>query len=426
MMSMRSFAVVLTTAMLWQAAAAQVEPLVDLDRQAAGGGAASAPAGPTQPAGELISDDELRSILESMTPEELEQLIQKAAQERLKFERRQVVAEIRQGLLYEPDDIDAAVAILERQPVANTQRDNIDRVCLALAKVDKRFGEAFSLFNDGKFDKAAELAKASLDPQQTTYLSAARYYVCGQALAKAGKLYDAAETYLQLMENMPDRVGFASAAGAAAAEAYESLGRQLYAAEVYAHCLMNYALTLDKDQAEAMFKRVKELQEIYKDPLGTLARRMGAVEQRLGKSDSGKETQKKEQEIVALLDDLIKTAEEKQNSQGQGQGQGRGKGKRPGQGQGQGQSQGQGTARSGPRGNQQPSSPAQVSALVPGETVRPTKLSEIHKIAEAGDWSTLPPREREKLQDAARKVLAERYRDIVSDYHSTMARQKPD
>ncbi len=98
----------------------------------------------TQPAdaeGDLTVD-ELDALLNSMTPEQLTELMKAAMVLRLEQERAQVAAEIKGGLLYEPKDIAAAIKILKTDP-ANTQDDNIERICKALAKVDMLFGKAY-------------------------------------------------------------------------------------------------------------------------------------------------------------------------------------------------------------------------------------------------------------------------------------------
>jgi delta 1-pyrroline-5-carboxylate dehydrogenase len=139
----------------------------------------------------------------------------------------------------------------------------------------------------------------------------------------------------------------------------------------------------------------------------------------LDKGDSGKGTQDKQEKIIAVITDMIKTAEEQQQSSSQSQGQQRQR--QPGQGQGEGQGQGQGQQ---PQGTQQPSNPAQVSGLVPGSVARPTMQSQTHNTNETGDWATLPPRERQKIEQLRTKVMSERYRDLISKYRTKVAEQK--
>lgn len=373
----------------------------------------------TRPAGDAASDS-LDKILDTMTPEQLADILKKAAADRLKVERQQVAVEIGGGLLYEPNKIQEALAILKDKP-ADTQADNIDRILRAFAAVDIRLAGPYRLYAEKKYDKAAAELKLLLDPQQTTLFSAAKHYLYAAALAQSGNDADAVEAYRDLMINMPDRISFAASASLEAARLYDKMGRFLYAMQMYDYCLQNYSLTLDPPEAERLLKKIDEMREISKDPLGTLAARMEHVEKRLGGSDSGKDTQAREREIVALLEDLIKTVEEKQSQKGQG----KGNQNKQNQGQSQEQTQVAGQPKGGnPNKTNNPSNPAMRSMVVPGEVERPTKLSEVHAASEQDDWSRLPPREQERLRDLARKAVGERYRDIISDYHSKLAEQK--
>ena len=276
----------------------------------------------------MTAEDELADALRGMTPEQVEALIQRALKRRLETERRQVAVEIKRGLLYDPEDIDAALALLENEP-ANTQADNVDRICLALAKADTRLSRPYALFRAGKHAEAAEAVKETFNLRELTYLSAAKHYIYAESLAMTGQDEQAVEAYNHIVSDMPDRISFAAAAAVRVAETYEKMGRFLYAMRAYTYCLRNYGLTLDNTRFQQMLKKVEEYALIYEDPLGNLAQKMAAVQRRLEAQDSGKETQRRENEIVALLEDLIKTAEESQGGSSAGSSQQRQKQERP-------------------------------------------------------------------------------------------------
>ncbi len=368
--------------------------------------------------------DDLSDVLDNLTPEQIEQLVAEAMASRLQVEREQVIAEIRAGLLYDPKDVAAAVRIVQADPT-DAQADNIQRIMRAFATVDPRFGQAYKLSAEGKHAEAAAAAEQLVDPRQTSCAGAARHWLYAEALRQADRGYDAIDVYRAVLVNMPDRISFASASAAAAARTYEQLDRGLYAMQMYEYCLKNYGLTLSKAEFDAMAAKLEELAGIYGKPMDTLVQWMGRVSKRLEAEDSGRETQKTEQEIVALLEDLIKTAEEQQGggSSGSGQqGQQGQQGQKQGQGQGQGQGQAQGQGKSGPpSGTRQPSSPAQRSALVPGGVERPTELSKIRDTGESGDWAELPPRERLRIEQLRKRAMSERHKDIITDYRSRLA-----
>jgi len=396
---------------------------------ATGDGAGGADRGHDENERELTVD-ELDTLLKAMTPDQLAQLLKAAMVLRLEQERAQAMAEIKAGLLYDPKHIAAAVKVLKGK-AADTQDDNIERICKALALVDPLFGKAYKQMLKKDYKSAAESAAKVVDEERSTYLSAATFYVYAQCLAGAGRHEDAVEVYRAILVNMPDRISFAAASALQAAELYEKIHRLQYAMQMYAYCLDNYALTLTQKESDAIYKKIEEYAKVYSDPLGTLVGKMGYVQTRLAAVDSGKETQKKEGEILALLEDLIKTEEEKQSGspppsssactcggkgkckackEAQGKGKGKGKGKKPGSGQG-----------NKPTGNNA-TNPAKVSALVPGKAARPPRDSTAHNAKGDGDWSSLPPREQEKIRQLLRKLVSEMYRDITSDYHSALTK----
>lgn len=380
--------------------------------------AADAPAGD---AAAGLTEDDLVELLEGLTPEQLDMLIDTAMTARLQVERQQVLAELREGVLYDPDDVDAAAKILFAAP-ADTQQDNIDRICRAFAKVDLRFAEPYRLLGEKKYAAAAAAAAKILDIHEATYLSAAKLYIYAEALVHAGRREDGVEAYRDILANMPERISFAASAALRAAEAYEKIKRRYYAMEMYAYCLKNYGLTLSKEQFDRIYEKVQKYAETYKDPLGSVAKMMGDVRGRLALADSGKQTRDRQEEIVALLEDLIKTAEEQQSSQSPQQqpASQQNKGSKPGEQAGQGQAKVAGR----PSTPKQPTSPMQRSMLVPGAVKRPSKLSQVHQGSESGDWAHLPPRDREKIRQIMRKQMSERYRQIIRDYLSRLAEEK--
>jgi len=146
-------------------------------------------------------------------------------------------------------------------------------------------------------------------------------------------------------------------------------------------------------------------------PLEAVARRMDEAGRRLAAVDSGAETQDVQRGILALLDDLIRQAEQDASGQGQGQGQG----------QGAAQGQAAGAGRGPPQGTGRPASPATRSALVGGETARPHGLSQMRPADATDDWGRLKPRERQALLEAFQEMFPERYRDMLEAYYKSLS-----
>ncbi len=386
-------------------------------------GAVGAEAVPPAP-GEAEAYD-LEDAIKSLSPEELNEVLSRALAARLAYERDSVAAEIRTDVLYEPDARDAAIKLLTDAP-ANTQEDNIERICRAFARVDEDFASAYKPFKAGQYAEALKKTAATLDVRESTYLSAALHYIQAEALIASDRHYDAIETYGMILKSMPDRVSFASTAALRSAEAYEAMNRLYYAAELYAYCLQNYGLTMSDEQLDKVVKRLEYLQGIYKDPIGSVAKRMGEVKTRLESIDSGKQTQEKQKEIVALLEDLIKTAEEmqqqSQSSQNQQSGQqsGQQKGQQPGQQQGDAQARATGNRAQG-----RPTNPAERSFLPVGPVRRPGDLGPLTPSTGADDWAKLPPEKRREIEEALRKLFPRTYQQLLRDYRIHLSQSRP-
>jgi len=367
----------------------------------------------TQPAGTDQPDD----VLGLMTLEQMREAIETANVRRLELERRQAIAEIRQGLLYDPDDIDRAVALLDSEAI-DDRAQNVRRIQRALAMVDEPFAEAMRQLAAGQGAEAAEGVRKLIEPNETSLLAAARALLLAQALRQAKQTDAAAEAYRELLTNMPERSSFAAAAAMQAAQAFDEAGRLRYAKEMYDYALDNYGLALTGDEVEWVLARLAALEPLYDQPLAAAAKMMGDAETRLAAAHSGDRTQATQDRVIALLRDLIMTMEEQQQSSQQDQQQQQRQKQRR---QDQGESK-QKQPKDG-QGPKQASSPMTDSRLVPGRVPAPTRLSTIHESDETGDWATLPPRQRQEIQQIMRRSMSQRYRRLVSDYHRRLSEE---
>jgi len=201
------------------------------------------------------------------------------------------------------------------------------------------------------------------------------------------------------------------------------MNRFSYAAGAYFYCLQKYGLTMSEEQVKQVSERFAYLQAISSDPLGAAADRMGHVRSRLDELDSGRETREKQKEIAAILEDLIKSAEEMQNSGGGGQGSQQAGGKQQGQKQSSGDSAGRPKGQgAGGRAGGRPSSPAQRGFLPPGIAQRPKESAKVRPAEGGDDWAKLPGSKREEIDSAAQRLLPEYYRKLVEEYRKELSR----
>jgi hypothetical protein len=194
--------------------------------------------------------------------------------------------------------------------------------------------------------------------------------------------------------------------------------RRYYAMTLYNLWVESFGL-LDTETARDLARRADEIAADYEDPLGALSGKMSTVADRLAAVDSGRVTQKKQKEIIAMLDDLIATAEECSSCSGKAGGKCGKCGKagcKGGCGGG-----GTGSGKGGAKGVGIPSSHATVSRLVGGATVRPSGLSDVRPSDGSDDWGKMPPRQREKLLETFKETMPERYRQMIRDYYKRLA-----
>ena len=365
----------------------------------------------------LIFGDDLNSALEMTEAQQREQEARSAVL-RFAAERLEVAVEIKGDLLYLKKDIDAATAILEDAP-ANTQKDNLDRIGRALAKVDARFAKAYGLFGKKQYKEAAEAAKKILDPSRATFLTAATYVLQAESQAQGGDVDGAIDTYGDLVSALPYHMSFASEAGVRVAQLYEKGSRFYYAMHAYNSVLRDYMLVLTAAQQEEFSRKLGEYAAIYDEPMKALVDRMGDARTLLDATDSGARTQKKQQEVIAILTDLIKTMEEQDSKCPPNPQSNKGKSKDK---DAQGQQPASGSAGQ-PAVNARPSSPANVSQLPGGRASAPPAMEKVFDAKERGDWADLPPIERARIQQKMERAVAERCRDAIRDYHRRLAEQ---
>ncbi len=151
---------------------------------------------------------------------------------------------------------------------------------------------------------------------------------------------------------------------------------------------------------KAMEQLKNELVQEWESPLYDLAGKMSHVAKKIEGGETGDPTQEKQKEIVAIIDELIKKAEE---NEGQGKGGGGGGGT--------------------PRGNQQPSGPADRSMLPPGAS-RVGELRPNPKKKPADAWGEMRDKEREEVLQALKEQFPDRYRELLEQYNKALAEGK--
>jgi hypothetical protein len=147
--------------------------------------------------------------------------------------------------------------------------------------------------------------------------------------------------------------------------------------------------------------------------LHELAKEMSGVKDKLDREHHGQEVLVAEEGIAQKLDELIKMVQQQQQQQQQSQGQGKPKPGEKKPGEGKGSKPGNQSGKSGKQGGQNPSSPMQGEFMTGGSTQHGQKA----ELGDVGaDWGKLPPKEREKMIQAAGADLPARYRNMLEVY----------
>jgi len=156
---------------------------------------------------------------------------------------------------------------------------------------------------------------------------------------------------------------------------------------------------------------IKEMDGWQDADLGTVARLMRQVEERLDLAKAGKKTQAIQKDIINRLDELIEALEA--GAQGAAPGEGDGDGDGDGDGQGEGGGKKAGGNKGGDKGAQDsniPTAPGMSGAV---------DMAAIKKLQE--NWGSLPPRERERQLNLLTQGMSPSHRQAIENYFRNIA-----
>jgi tetratricopeptide (TPR) repeat protein len=287
------------------------------------------------------------------------------------------------------------------------------------AEADALLGEALALLHPdykalldavvaGDPSAAIESARALLD-NDDGYLAAAAASVAVQLLMELDRPLDAYEVLVALCERQPSW----PARSVSAAELYMFLGYGALAALDYDLAsvtletfLQSYPAAPERMRRSAE-QMLRELSERQPRRLGDVYDLMKFAERELKHSRTDDEVRVRQEEAVALLDQLITEAEEREQAQSSGSSGGRG-----------------GSGRGAPGGLRPGGQPASRSMLPGGPGGDVGELREPQRVRPGEAWGAMPPREREALLQALQKQFPSQYRDLVEQYYRQLAREE--
>ncbi len=296
--------------------------------------------------------------------------------------------------------INEAIAHDRAQPF--TQRDVI---ATALTHMHPQFRAALVDYANDRTDAAiATLRRLAEAPD--AYLAAhARYFLARTLVTQ--ERYEEALPYLdRTLGDDADRTLYADEATFMKAVIQASLIQRKDAIATFKTFLEKFPKTPERLRIGAAVM-IAQLEAIEDGKISDVQDRMDFSRRKLDLEKTDNPTQDQQTEIVALLDKLIKEAEEKEKSGGGGGGGG------SGQGQGNGP----------PSGNGQSTSPANQSTLPTGAGGQ-GDLHATSRGTPGEEWGKLQDRKREEVLNALKTSFPDRYRELVEQYYRSMQEQE--
>ncbi len=276
-----------------------------------------------------------------------------------------------------------------------------DALTSAVAVLHARLREALAALNDEQTQKAIALLK-ELRQAPDPYLVAHSAYFEGRALIIDERYEDALPLLSKVAGEWLDRTLYGGEALFLVGVCQTQLLRREAALRVFRDFVKLYPDAPERMRIGADHV-VRTIQALEDGSLDDVQTRMADSRRRLHIEQSGKSTQDRQERIIAMLDKLIKEAEDRQQQGGGGGGGGGGQG-------------GQGGP---PSGNQRPSGPASQSSASAGEG-RIGALGRLARGRADEVWGSARARERAEILNVLKAKFPERYRELLEQYYKSL------
>jgi len=153
------------------------------------------------------------------------------------------------------------------------------------------------------------------------------------------------------------------------------------------------------------WRQLEQLKMVEEGTLSDVFSRMDFSRRRLALEDSGDNTQTEQKKIVAILEQLIKEAEEKEcNCKGGGQGKKSGKQGKAGEGDGSGE--GKGSKQGGNTGGR-------------SQGIDTSAVERLRRDAPQSPWSQLRDKDRDPVYNAIKQKFPGRYQQLIEQYYKS-------
>lgn len=307
--------------------------------------------------------------------------------------------------------IPAEAAKLIRESWANCEDcDGDEFLTQGLTLLSPKFRAALDAYDEQRYDQCAEIMhdlRQSKNPFIAAHAAAyeIKAMIAQQRLLEAGQRIEdilAAKgglrrvaDYSYLAPEMLFLRGFCLLSDLRYAEAEKALSKFLKDHEDSSQRLVVAARQMLAELANRQAGRIGEVVDL-----------MHYSGRRLTQSDTSDPVRDRQQEIIDILDRLIKDAEEEESSSSSSSSGGGGSGR----------------GKQGSSGKNSPSNPMDESSL-PGGTPAEGPLQAGRRVNPGEVWGSMPPAERERILQALRDNFPSRYRQLVEQYYEQLAKK---
>lgn len=227
----------------------------------------------------------------------------------------------------------------------------------------------------------AKLLAATSDP----FLKAHARYRLGRVFLDADDPDRAVDIFSEYLRESINRTPLDAEAVFYYAHALAAVPMPEDAVSVFAAFLQHFPNAPERFVAAAVQQRA-ELETQVDSPLHNIADIMKNCERRIRRTDTGKETQDRQQQVITQLEKIIEEIEKREKSGG------------------------------APGGNN-PNNPAKKSAL-PGGASKVGNLGKANTVVER--WGLMKDRDREAIENDLQTKLPGRYRQLLQDYYKRL------
>lgn len=326
------------------------------------------------------------------------ELLSPAGRQRLKIERDSMAQELLDNATWDGHKVDAAVAKMQGG-AADTVQDNTLRFSEAEAALHDKFGSAYRLYREKRWDDAGEAFNALLW-EKVVLIKARRkhnvlppYAYCvaknmyAECVGRAGDISAAIIAYQIVYHKLPGSLTLALPARMRAAQMYELTNRAHFAIPIYDQVLAQHGKYLAETEVKRLRAHLENL--ITNDAFRNAPQEAQTLVERVKKGDLSLATVAAQKKFAETLNLLLVEAEEED--------------------------------RPFLEHSEFLSTGTDSGALKAGSPGRASPLGDDPPKGGSDDWGQLKARDKQQLLELFKQTYPERYREMLEAYYRNIS-----